>query len=245
MYSSFVTANCTKCGELLTYLTTKDGKRMAISEGTLYPILGSRKAKDAEQTNARKGGLHPVYRFKIFSFADGNAPLVIPEAHMHCNKSAMVKITIVNHQPIYSYFQGKDQMHHVEVMLPVYPAFGDSIQLIQEPKEQATYEDKVPQGMDPAAELAMLKQRVAAAEKRIAESNTALVVTEVEPVEGVQEPIVAGSPLMDYQDDFPQAELDPTLFDGGDGQAEYAESIKETLGPETAVATADPFPTKA
>jgi hypothetical protein len=220
-YSSAEHANCPKCGTQLTFITTEDGTRMAISEGTLYPILGNRGKQDAEQTAKRKNGLLPMYRFKMFSFAKAGETLVLPAAHMRCRKGAVVEVTLVNHQPTFSYYQGKDG-HHVEVLMSVYPGFGDSIRVLRDAREVASYEDKVPVGLDPQAELAWLKKRVA-------------------DIEGGQVPATGEQMNLDmpYIDPAAMEDNTPPLFNGE--EVEAGENIKEVLGNASVATEVQPF----
>ena len=225
-YSSVDHANCPKCGAQLTFITTDDGTRMAISEGTLYPILGNRGKQDAEQTMKRKNGLLPTYRFKLFSFAKQGETLVLPAAHMYCRKSAVVEVTLVNHQPTYSYYQGKDG-HHVEILMSVFPGFGDSIRLVRESKEVAAYEDSVPTGFkSPADELAWLKNRVA----------------QIEGDPQVPAPAEQMNLDMPYIDPAAAEDTSPPLFNGS--EVEAGENVKEVLGAEVVADSVNPFGTQ-
>lgn len=229
-YDSSRTATCPSCGAALTFLTSKAGKKMAVSEGTFYPILGDQEEKDKEQTLAR-GGLLPTYRFKMFSFAGPDEPLIAPVAHMHCRKRAVVKLTIVNHQAMYKSFNGEDGPH-VEIMLPIYAGFGDKVEVIQDPKEVAAYEDSIPAGPDPE-----LQKKMVALQKQIAQLKGQLAS---------QNPVKAApdTPTVppDIAHAYPPTELDDNpLFDDEAGRKAYSEQIQETLGSEAAVAVTAPF----
>ncbi len=138
MYSSYEVASCPKCGQPLTFITTKEGKPMAVSEGTIYPAFGPKqKQRDTDAIKNRKNGMPAIYRFKIFSFADANGVIPNPQDHHRMKSGAMVKITIVNHQLIPSWFMGKDGNPKVELMMQVYPQYGDSVMVLRDAQAAA------------------------------------------------------------------------------------------------------------
>lgn len=133
MYSSHELANCPKCGMLLTYLTSPDGKALAISEGTVYPAFGPKQDKrDIAAVTNRKNGMFPTYRFKLFSFMDDHGVLIPPAEHGRCRKGAKVEILTMNHQLVPSWFLGRDGAHKVELLIMVYTNYGDSIKVLTE-----------------------------------------------------------------------------------------------------------------
>ncbi len=124
MYSSFERANCPKCGAVLTFITTNDSNNRAISisEGTLGICFGPKQeADDDKSIKNRKNGLHPVYRFKRFSFADDSGAMALPKDHHRMKKGAQVEITIINHQVVPSGpFNTKEYGPSVEFMALIY-----------------------------------------------------------------------------------------------------------------------------
>jgi hypothetical protein len=135
-YSSKLIATCPRCGKPLTYITTRKGKPMAISEGSIYPALWpKRKKEDLEAIGNRKNGMVPKYRFKTFSFADENGVLAPPTDHYKMLKGAQVDLTVINHGLIPSWFQTKEEKDvHVELMIQIYPHYGDKIKVTKPPK---------------------------------------------------------------------------------------------------------------
>lgn len=130
MYSSREHATCPKCGSQLTFITTTDGRPMGVSEGTFYPVLTQKqKERDSKRAMARKGGVEKVYRFKMFSFGDGNV-LAPPPAHAFCKKGALVEIKVINHQSDPSIFIAKGNIPKVEEMHHIFENYGDSVTLI-------------------------------------------------------------------------------------------------------------------
>ena len=149
MYSSHELANCPKCGMLLTYLTSPDGKALAISEGTVYPAFGPKQDKrDIAAVNNRKNGMFPIYRFKLFSFMDDHGVLVPPAEHSRCRKGAKVEILTMNHQFIPSWFRSGDGSPKVEILMMVYTNYGDSIKVLteQEYANKVVYHQLNPDG---------------------------------------------------------------------------------------------------
>jgi hypothetical protein len=136
MYSSYLAGACPKCGQPLTFIRTAKGTAMAISEGTIYPSFGPKqKQRDLDSISNRKNGMKAVYRFKVFSFADENGVLAPPTNHHLMKSGSKVKVQIINHEAIHSYFTSKeDQQPKVEVMLMVYPKYGDTIEVQAAPK---------------------------------------------------------------------------------------------------------------
>lgn len=137
MHSSFITISCPKCGAALTYLTTSKNKPFAISEGTIYPVLGAQEDKDKKTIEGKKNGMIPKYRFKIFSFME-NEVLAPPLEHVSMKKGALVELIIINHQLIPSWFTTKDKVPCVELLAQIYPQYGDSVKVLQGPKVAET-----------------------------------------------------------------------------------------------------------
>ena len=173
MYSSQITDVCPKCGQKLTYITNAEGKAMSISEGTIYPSFGPKQeARDAQAVTSRKNGMSPIYRFKLFSFIDEQGVLVPPQFHSSCLKGAKVEVLVMNHQLVPSWFQTKEKVVRVELMLPVYANYGDTFNVLT----AAQYANKVvshevkPDGSP--AELVDANQRIAELEHQLAEAKS-------------------------------------------------------------------------
>ncbi len=137
MYSSYEMSVCPKCGLPLAYITTTKGTPMAISEGTIYPAFSDKeKLRYTESVNNRKGGMEAVYRFKIFSFADDKGVLAPPLNHHLMKSGSKVKVQIINHEFILDGFMSKGETPKAkaEVMLMVYPQYGDTVEVQAAPK---------------------------------------------------------------------------------------------------------------
>jgi len=145
MYSSHHVSTCTKCGQPLTYITTGSGKPMSISEGTIYPSFTEKeKKRQAEAIANRKNGMDFIYRFKVFNFADDQGVLSPPKNHHLLKSGAQIKITIINHAIIPSWFlsgEGETKKAKVELMMPIYPQYGDNVKILRMPN--TTREDEV------------------------------------------------------------------------------------------------------
>ena len=71
MYSSKITQICPKCGQALVYILTAKGKAMAISEGTIYPILSRLKREGLVQTTIRESTEGPPRKYYELTEAGG------------------------------------------------------------------------------------------------------------------------------------------------------------------------------
>jgi hypothetical protein len=141
MYSSREVTRCPKCGGALGYITSGEGKPMAISEGTIYPAFGPKQEKrDLNEVSKRKNGMAPMYRFKMFNFMDETGVLTPPPEHDNCRKGAKVEILTMGHQLVPSWFLGKDQTNpnstekvpRVELLIMVYTNYGDYVKVLTE-----------------------------------------------------------------------------------------------------------------
>jgi hypothetical protein len=171
MYFSGQYATCPKCGGTLTAITTKEGKPMSISEGTLYPAFGEKqKKRNAQAIANRKNGMESVYRFKIFSFADANG-YVSPPAEQHLlKKGARVKVFIRNHPVVASWFLSKENKPKVELMMQIYPQYGDTIQVLKEAQVAAATQGVTmgPNGQPAPLDTSKETNEIAQLEARIA-----------------------------------------------------------------------------
>jgi len=141
MYSSHKLASCPKCNSQLVYITGGDGQPMAISEGTIYPALSDKQIrKDNAEIYSRKNGMRIRYRFKMFSFVDEHGVLTPPAEHSRCCRGAKVELLSMNHQPVPSWFMGKDHKNPeskakvpwVEFLVMVYTNYGDYVKVLTE-----------------------------------------------------------------------------------------------------------------
>lgn len=171
MFSSFQMSVCNKCNVPLVAITTGEGKAMAISEGTIYPAFGPKqKERNQKAINNRKNGMQPVYRFKVFSFADENGMVSLPQDHQRMKKGAMVKVSVRNHEIVPSWFLSSSNVPRVELMMQIYPQYGDVAVVLKDAQAQAATQpvtigpDGQPIPMDTsqeAAEIARLEARIA------------------------------------------------------------------------------------
>ncbi len=175
-YSSYLVNTCPKCGTALTYITTEDGKPMAISEGTVYLSQGPKtEERDKKAISNRKNGLTPLYRFKMFSFADENGVLGVPKDHQNMKSGAQVEVTIVNHQAIpCGPFVTQKGGQTVEMMLLIYEDNGDTVKILRQaeadkvttPVQVNTAGAVVPTSTEEInAELILLNQKIALLKK--------------------------------------------------------------------------------
>jgi len=185
MYSSYEYTNCPKCNAALTYIMTNNGDKsraMAISEGTLGLCFGPKQEeKDAKAIKNRKNGLHPVYRFKRFCFADDNGVLGVPLDHLRMKSGTQVELTIINHQLIPSGpFNTKKHGPSIELMALIYDdqGYGDTITVLRDaPAARAA---KIPINVDAngsprPASVEGMQDEIAALEQRITAMKAAAV----------------------------------------------------------------------
>lgn len=219
MYSSRKYSRCPKCGGALGYLTNAEGKAIAISEGTVYPAFGPEQEKsDAMAISKRKNGMPIKYRFKMFSFIDEHGVLIPPADHDRCRSGARVEIMIMRHQPVPSWFMGKDdnnpnsktKVPWVEWMLPIYTnaPYNDYVKVLtdQEYASKTVSHNVYPDGSPApigvpttpptaapeAAPITSLDADIAALEKRIAAIKAAQAPAVQAPVPQPVAPQVPG-----------------------------------------------------
>jgi len=161
MYSHFTHSTCPQCHSPLQWLTTRDGqKTMAISEGTIYPMLTDKEKERYEKHRASTGGLRPYYRFKVFGFgASIHTPPEIPTEHENMRKGALVEIIVMNHQPILIPFQTRAGEAAVEISLSVFTEYGDSIKIISHPRKVAEV-GTAPEPQQPTADIQALQAQL-------------------------------------------------------------------------------------
>lgn len=168
LFSSYEVRNCKRCGQPLTFITLADGRPMGISEGTFRPLLSNKDKESLEKgLLSRKGAIPIKYRFKMFSFADGNGVLAPHPQHMNMKEGAMIELLMINHPVEATYFlsnnsvlteamldQAKELLKNkntkgaieavlkgliinVELMFKLYENRGDTIKVVMEPKKKA------------------------------------------------------------------------------------------------------------
>lgn len=135
MYSSFEHKTCPQCGGELGYITIPSGRKMSIMECTLYPNFNdATRRKNAEDTRARKGAVPITYRFKAFSFSDDEGVLAPPDEYHRMVKGALVSVRMYNHELLATPFEKRNGDTGVELMVQVYPQFGDIVSILKEGK---------------------------------------------------------------------------------------------------------------
>lgn len=169
MYSSAQYATCPKCGGTLTAITTREGKPMSISEGTIYPAFGERqKKRNAEAIANRKNGMESVYRFKIFSFADANGFVSPPMDHHRMRSGARVKVFIRNHPLVSSWFVSRENKPKVELMMQIYPQYGDKIEVLRDAQAATATQGVAVANGQPVVDTTHETNEIAQLEARIA-----------------------------------------------------------------------------
>jgi hypothetical protein len=135
MLSSFEHRACPQCEGDLDFIRTPKGIKMSITEGTLYPNFNDAvRQKNAEDMRARKGAVPIIYRFKAFSFADSDGALAPPEDFHRLVKGALVSVRMYNHELLATPFQKRNGDTGVELMVQVFPQFGDVVAIRKDGK---------------------------------------------------------------------------------------------------------------
>jgi len=108
IYDSMKTRVCEKCGQALIPITNSQGRKMAISEGSIYPALSKEmKENQAKATDDCPNGMPIVHRFALFSFAGEDD--IVPEHPLHKYLTSGRQIQLeVNHEPVAKSFTNKD-----------------------------------------------------------------------------------------------------------------------------------------
>ncbi len=123
--------NCPKCQAPLVNITTSQGTPMAISEGTIKPMIGKATGARYEQNISNtKDGMPAHYRFKIFSFADGTNRIPIPPIHSSLKYNALVEVMIFDHPVEHKFFANSRNQLQVECMHKIYPHYGDTVKVL-------------------------------------------------------------------------------------------------------------------
>jgi len=141
IYHSLSTPACPKCGGQLTYLTTRDGKPMAITECSFYPIFGKKTIEHwTADTEKRKGGLGVIWRFVIINYADKNGVLAEHPISMMLKRCATIELRIYNHPPFFKLVDSKKNpgKQMVEVKYMIFPNYGDVIKVLKQPNTLVT-----------------------------------------------------------------------------------------------------------
>lgn len=134
MYSSYIHKQCPKCGGPLTFITTKKGTPLAISEGTISMSLGEETRKRVNDNISHGPYVGSEYRFKILSFGDENGNLAPPPDHKNFRKGSIVEALILNHPPEYKPFNTGNGSIKIEVMLLIYTNYGDYVKILKQPE---------------------------------------------------------------------------------------------------------------
>lgn len=137
------TPACPRCNQPLVPITAKNGHKMMVSEGTIYPLVTeSQKEREAQAIVKRKNAMPITYRFVILSFEDpGTGIISEPKIHPYLTKGRQIRIEI-NHNPIVSWFKANDNSIKCEIRLGLLYNEGDRIDLLG--KKEAAHNQILP-----------------------------------------------------------------------------------------------------
>jgi hypothetical protein len=132
---------CPKCGDVLEILTTKQGIPMAVSEGTIYPLLTDKCKKKDEELALSFGGALPVYRFAMYSFGDANGSLAPPPLHDQLVSGTPVQFKTRNHQfDIKPFASGNGQLR-AQIRVRIRPSDGDTFRIVPKAEMDKIFEE--------------------------------------------------------------------------------------------------------
>lgn len=122
---------CPQCQVILVSITAKNGRKMMVSEGTVYPLATkSQQEREAQAISKRKNAMPVTYRFVILSFGDKENNIVTPpKIHPYLTTGRQVMIEI-NHAPIVSWYKANDGTIKCEVRLGIMYNENDAIKLL-------------------------------------------------------------------------------------------------------------------
>lgn len=172
IYDSAIVKVCEKCGQTLIPITNSQGRKMAISEGSIYPLLSKEmKENQVKATDGCPNGMPIVHRFALFSFAGEDS--IVPEHPLHKYLTSGRQIQLeVNHEPVAKSFTNKDgrlccEFRHA--LITGHP-YDDKITLLGQKTDEVNERVSTPAPSAPPAnaeEIASLKAQIEQMEKRL------------------------------------------------------------------------------
>jgi len=224
LYSHFETNVCPNCSAPLQWLTTANGqKTMAISEGTIYPLLTDKEKERYEKHRAAVGGLKPTFRFKIFAFgSDIASPPPLPDNHENMVKGALVELLVINHWVMMiPYTSKKTGEPAIEVSIPIFKEYGDSVKIISAPRQVAQV------GTQPQMPQQIPQQQIAQPQPQVSVGNLQQQIAQMEQMLQMIKSQMASNP----QPAQVQTAAQPV------NPFEYTETVKTQEGTEVPVNT--------
>lgn len=135
---------CPQCQNTLVDIAAQNGRKMMVSEGTIYPLKTKEQQDREEQSIAKRRNAMPTtFRFVILSFGDAENNVVNPpKIHPYLTTGRQVIIEI-NHAPIVSWFKANDGTIKCEIRLGIMYNGGDTIRLLG--KKEAAHNQILPE----------------------------------------------------------------------------------------------------
>lgn len=204
------TPACPQCNQPLVPITAKNGHKMMVSEGTIYPLVTeNQKEREAQAIAKRKNAMPITYRFVILSFEDPDTGIISePKIHPYLTKGRQVRIEI-NHNPIISWFKAGDKSIKCEVRLGLLYNEGDRIDLLG--KKEAAHNQILPDDPDQPIEADAQHHDTADMAARLTKLQTELSELAAAHVQSSQPVIekVAESATLDDMVDDDDSEINP------------------------------------
>ena len=157
------------CSTALVPITNAQGRKMAISEGTIYPDLSKNmKGTQAKATESTPNGMPITHRFALFSFAGDDG--IVPEHPLHKYLTSGRQIQLeVNHEPIAKYYTNKGGKTCCELRYAIITGrpYNDKVTLLGKKTDKLNLRGNQQQTspQDTMTELQVLKAKLAELEK--------------------------------------------------------------------------------
>ena len=183
---------CPQCQGTLVAITAKNGRKMMVSEGTIYPLKTKDQQEREDKSIAKRKNAMPItYRFVILSFGDKENNIVTPpKIHPYLTTGRQVMIEI-SHAPIVSWFKANDGTIKCEVRLGIIYNENDTIKLLG--KKEAARNQILPE--EPVqAEVAQAAPGDIATLMNLQAQLSALIAAQAAPVKVAQATPEADTP---------------------------------------------------
>ncbi len=191
---------CPQCQGTLVDIAAKNGRKMMVSEGTIYPLKTKRQQEMADQAIAKRKNAMPItYRFVILSFGDAENNVVTPpKIHPYLTTGRQVIIEI-NHEPTISWFKANDNTIKCEMRLGILHNENDIITLLG--KKEAARNQILPEEIAQPAAQAPIND-VATQIANLQNSLDALKAAQAAPVKVEDDSIRTASEAMQNSEDI-------------------------------------------
>jgi hypothetical protein len=201
----FSSSVCPKCGQPSIPITTENGRKITISEGTIYPLQTQEEKDFAAKARAkRKNAMEIVYRFVLLSFADKNNDIIKEHPlHKYLAKGRQILIKSTREATI-SWFKSRSGEMKCEIRYNILTMYGDKIELLGGKKamENTLIPEKPLQTEQESESQESIASKIENIQKLLAEitgnKETPTKVTNTKPVEKEASLVYEEEPPSDY-----------------------------------------------